>query len=145
MAKNVILDNIPTKTSGQEVWLSWYDVLKAKLPNKMANQLWVKAWADRGGKNSPAYTQRLREEMEKNGIDIAKTNTAFVLDTAKGGFDFVEDIFTAGKWTSILLVGGASLAVLVLLFNIARKPIESAKAAADLAGSFYTKGAVRVK
>jgi len=140
MAKNIVLDNMPTKKSGQEVWLAWYDVLKAKLPNAAAKQLWVKAWSKFGGKDSPAYTQQLRAEMGKNGIDIEKSNTAFVLDTAKGGFDFVQDFFVAGKWTTIIVVGGASLAVLVLLFNIARKPIESAKAAADLTRAIGSRG-----
>lgn len=143
--KDIVLELIPKKSSGQEDWMTWYKTMKSKLGKKNAQVLWVKAWGKRGGKDSPANTLSLRKYMESEGIPIDGGGIiSSAVDTASKGFDFFSDFFVAGKWmmigSSVIIIGTVGL----FLYNVAKDPVKSAGAAADLAGSIYTKGAVRV-
>ena len=116
--------NIPQRNSGSEEWIAWYEVLKSNFGKKNANTLWVKAWARRG--SDEANTKNLRDYMSKRGINIEEGAWDKVVDVAGGVGDFFGDVIQGGKITAIVLgvivLGGLGL----MVYNIARRPGETA-------------------
>lgn len=144
MSKSLILTTVPTKDSEAGAWLEWYKLLKRNLPNRDAKSIWVKAWAKR--KSDKANTAKLRAEMDKEGINL---NEGGILekagDWAQGAETFVGRTLKVGQYAGFAVGGIIILGAAVLIWGIVKNPIASARAGADLAGSVYTKGAVRVK
>lgn len=129
------VDTIPSYNAKPEEWQIWHETLKSNFGKKIANSLWIKAWGIRGSSSS-ANTD-LREYLEGEGIKIDKSWGAAIKDFGSGVFDFIGNIFTVGKWVGIailvIIVGGLGM----MIYNIARKPAESAGLAAR---AFVTKG-----
>lgn len=142
MAKDTVVQLIPTKSSSSEEWGAWYDSMKSNLGKKKALMLFSMGWAKRG-KGTPANTAALRKKMGDEGFAIDTNGFGKLLDTANKGLDFVDDFFVAGKWMTItagvVIVGGLGL----MLYNIAKDPVRSAGAAADLASAVGSRGMAR--
>lgn len=129
------VDTIPAYNAKAESWIEWHKTLKSNFGKKVANSLWTKAWSIRG--YGGANTSDLREYMEGQGVKINKSAWDSVVDFGGGILDFFGDAFTVAKWVGIsllvIIVGGIGM----IIFNIARKPAESAGIAAR---AFVTKG-----
>jgi hypothetical protein len=123
---------IPNKQSSSQTWIQWHKAMKRRYGKKEANLLFTKAWDMRGGAGSSASTNELRTYMKDNGIKFDTTTMESITDTTYEGLDAVGDFFTMGKYMSIavgvIVVGGLGM----LIFNIAKQPIKSAKAIGSL-------------
>lgn len=119
-------DIIPTHSSKPEQWIEFHRALRDNFPKKIANQLWVQVWAKRG--DSAANTSDLRDYLTKQGIIIDKSAWDSIVDTTEDVFDFFGDFFKFGKTLSFILLGGAALGIVMIIFNIAKKPVETASA-----------------
>lgn len=121
---------IPPFGAQSEQWIQFHKDLKSNFGKRVANSLWVKAWSIRG--NSKANTGDLRSHLEDNGIKIDKSKWDSIVDMGGDFSDTIGDIFTTTKWVgiglSIIIVGGLAM----LVFNIAKNPIEAAKTAVKL-------------
>jgi hypothetical protein len=131
MISNLVLKNIPTKTSADSVWLGWYKELKKSIGRKNANSIFLKAWQTRG--SSAANTHMLREELSSSGLTLATDNAlSDIRDFAGGVGDFFEGVLNIGKYAGIailvIVIGGAAM----IVYNVGKKPIESAKALGNL-------------
>jgi hypothetical protein len=111
---------IPTKSSTADVWIEWHKTLKNSIGKKNANIIWLKAWYMRGGKGSPASTNKLRSYMKQQGIDIETTTLESITDVVSDGIDFIGDGFKMGTYVAIGLLGIAGLGFAIALYNIAK-------------------------
>lgn len=138
ITKKYLINTIPTQASDANVWIEWHKSAKAFFSKKVANSLWVTAWADRGSKG--ANTTDLRDYMKSQGVEVETDKLGKLIDFGGDVFDFFGDIFTIGKWTAIviivLILGGTSM----LLFNILKSPMKSAKTAGTI---IATKGMLK--
>ena len=75
---------LPTKSSSDQQWLSWYLDVKNQLGTKKANRLFTMLWNNEDGYNSDANTNYLREEMEGYGVEIGTGIIGEVVDFASG-------------------------------------------------------------
>lgn len=122
MSKELIR-NIPSNTSSDVVWISWYDALRKTFGRKKANALFTANWDAQNGFTSDANTSDLRSHLkDKGGIEIAGSTLGEVKDKLIGVGDFFGDAFSIGRYFGIALgvivVGGLGLFV----YNVARKP-----------------------
>jgi len=122
MSKELIR-NIPTNSSSDVVWISWYDALRKTFGRKKANALFTANWDAQNGFTSDANTSDLRSHLkDKGGIEIAGSTLGEVKDKLIGVGDFFGDAFSIGRYFGIALgvivVGGLGLFV----YNVARKP-----------------------
>jgi hypothetical protein len=92
--------NIPKRASESQDWIAWHKSLKRNFGKKTANEIWVYAWAKRGGVDSNANTSRMRDYMSGQGVDIQRTTSDAIFDTAT---DFTSGLFNVTKW---VLIGG---------------------------------------
>ncbi len=126
--------DVPNKKSTALDWISWHTLLKRNYGKKNANYLFTKAWNKRGGVKSPANTSDLRDYLKKQGIQIDKDWTASVVDTAGDLADNLGDFLGVGKIfgiaIAVIVVGGAGL----IIYNVARRPVETITAVAKLKG-----------
>lgn len=123
---------IPNKQSSSQTWIQWHKAMKSRYGKKEANLLFTKAWDMRGGAGSSASTNELRTYMQENGVKLDTSTMESITDTTYEGLDSVGDFFTMGKYIGIavgvIVLGGAAM----LIFNIAKQPIQSAKAIGSL-------------
>jgi len=122
MSKELIR-NIPSNTSSDVVWISWYDALRKTFGRKKANALFTANWDAQNGFTSDANTSDLRSHLkDKGGIEIAGSTLGEVKDKLIGVGDFFGDAFSIGKYLGlalgVIVVGGLGLFV----YNVARKP-----------------------
>ncbi len=115
---------LPQQGDTPDIWKSWYESLNQNFGKKNANSLFVKWWKMRGKNTST--TSEFREYLKKNGISISTSSWDDVVDAGSGVGDFFGDIFTVNKYLgmglAVIVVSGIGLAV----YNLARKPAESA-------------------
>ena len=125
--------NIPTKTSTAGAWIQWHKEMKSNFPKGIANSEFQKAWTKRGA--TLANTRELREYMDGEGVKVEPDTIASSLYDVAGDFvDSIGELFTIGKWATITVMVIVIGSVGLLAFNIARKPIESARAFAEIKG-----------
>ena len=107
-----------------QVWAEWYRQLRSNFGRQVSNQLFIKAWSVRG--TSSANQPLLRDELRKGGLTLDTSAWDKLVDTGGGVADYFGDIFSLGKYTAfalvIILVAGVGLTV----YNIARRPGETA-------------------
>lgn len=122
-----VTQSVPPFNAPSEVWSEFYDELRSNINKKVAKSLWLAAWVKRG--NSNANTRDLREKMAKEGIKLSKSSWDSVVDLGGGISDTFGDIFKVGKVAGIaigvIIIGGAAM----IIFNIAKNPIDAAKVA----------------
>ena len=127
-----LIQTEPNQKTEANGWYSWYEALKKYFGKATAKTIWVAYWNKRAGSRSDANTHDLREKMLKEGIKLDTTWTGSLVDGADSVLDTVGGIFKFGSTIGKVLVGGIVIGVVVLVFNVARKPIESAGAASNL-------------
>jgi F0F1-type ATP synthase assembly protein I len=122
--------NEPSIKSDAGQWIQWHKDLKRVFGKKTANSIWLAFWAKR--KSSAANTHELRSYAESQGFKVESDAIAGIIDGAYDIADTIGDVFQVTKYVGIglavILVGGLG----ILVFNIAKKPIETMKAAASL-------------
>lgn len=121
---------IPTKTSKSEAWVAWHKILRDNFPKSVANKVWTDAWGVRG--SSDANTIALRNYMESQGVKIDSTAWDSILDFGSDVGDFFGTYLKVGQTLGIILSIGILGGVLVLIYQIIRKP-ELAIQAASMA------------
>lgn len=114
-----IIRNIPTNSSDDKVWLSWYSELKKVFGKKKAKALFSQNWDAQLGQGSIANTTNLRAELEKDGIDISGGFFGETLDKTIDVGNFFGDYFTVGKYLGMGLAGIVVFSVGALVFQIA--------------------------
>lgn len=122
MSKELIR-NIPTNSSSDVVWISWYDALRKTFGKKRANALFTANWDAQNGFSSDANTSDLRKHLkDKGGLEIAGSTLGEVKDQLIGIGNFFGDTFVIGKYfgvaLGVIVVGGIGM----LVYNIAKKP-----------------------
>lgn len=139
MAKINPSTNIPTKVSSASAWILWHKALQGRYGKKTANTLFVEAWVKRG--TGSANTSELRKYLEKKGVKIEGNLFNYWADTADDIGDWFGGVLGFSKWLTIALVVILVIAIAMILFNIARKPIETLHAVADVqSGGLASKG-----
>jgi len=120
--------NIPQMNSKADEWIQWHKTLKAQFGRKVANGLWMKAWARRG--SSSVNTSDLRDYMSKQGIKLDSSAWDKVVDAGGDFLDTIGDSLQMTKYVTIgvlvIIVGGLGIAI----FNIAKNPAQSIGTAA---------------
>jgi hypothetical protein len=111
--------NIPTRASEFQDWIAWHKSLKRTFGKKTANEIWVYAWAKRGGVDSNANVSRLRDYMSGQGVNIQRTTTDAIFDTAS---DFTSTMFSVTKW---VLIGGVIIGGVVLIRLLNKENIKN--------------------
>ena len=111
---------IPTKTSQGAEWIIWYDAMKSKFGQAIANQEFLKAWSTR--QSSDANTHELRDELSKNGVDIDKGVLSGLYDTGAGVVDKIGSFLNVGKYAIYAIGGILILGVAGMVFQIVRNP-----------------------
>lgn len=121
------IENIPNRSSQGQEWLQWHKDLKSRYGKKRANSIFIRAWGLRGKENSSANTSQLRDYLKGQGIQLETSTISSLYDAAADVGDFFGDIFVVGKYIGIglgvILVGGIGM----LIFNIAKSPVEVIK------------------
>jgi hypothetical protein len=112
---------IPTKSSSDLVWITWYDNLKKTFGKKKANSLFSSNWDSQQASNSSANTSDLRAHLKNNDIDISGGVLGEAKDRVFGFTDSFGDIFTVAKWLGIGLAGVIVVSVGALVFQLATK------------------------
>lgn len=133
MSKELIR-KIPTNSSSDVVWISWYDALRKTFGKKKANSLFTANWDAQNGFTSDANTSDLRSHLEKKGgIEISGGTLGEVKDKVIDVGNFFGDYLTVGKYLGlalgVIMVGGIGLFV----YNIARKPESAVRIGSALA------------
>lgn len=135
MASNKIQpwENVPNMKSRDESWIAWHKVLKDDYGKKVANELFILAWAKRGGLDSDANTVALRDYLKTQKIVIDKDWKASFTDSSLGAFDSLAGFMKMGRTALIIVAVVIGIPVTMLLVNIARNP------------EFFTGAALKLK
>ena len=131
MAVNVLIE--PNNQSSDAIWIQWHKDLKSVLGKKMANSIWILYWEKRG--SDDANTNALRTYASSQGFSISGGALGSVIDTFYNIGDKIGDIFKVGEYATIAIVVILLGSIGLLLFNIAKAPVESIKAAGEAARS----------
>ncbi len=119
------LTSLPARSSSDQEWVNYFDVLKNNFGKKEAKAIWLKAWSLRG--TPAANTNFLRESMDKRGIKIsAGSILGSVYDEGKDLVDSVGGIFSFGKNVTIALTVIVVAGVAIAVHNIAKNPGQAA-------------------
>ena len=124
----------PNRSSESQDWIQFHKALKDSLGKKEALHYWTAFWSSYGGEDSRANDNVLRTYMEKQGVTLSKGALASIVDTSIDIGDTFGGMFSFGRYMmmglSIIVIGGIGM----IVFNVGKKPIEAAKAAAALKG-----------
>lgn len=120
--------NIPNTNSTPDDWISFHKDLLSVMSQKDANDMWRKFWAVRGNGND---NSTLRDYMKGEGVEIQTGIVSSVYDTASGivgGIgSTIGNVLGVAKWSGITIGVIILGSITMLLFNIARKPVETLK------------------
>ena len=120
---------IPKAASGAAAWKEWHIALKRRFGKKSANMIFVKAWEKRGGTASPAMTSDLRDYMKTQDVDLDTTVVQDIMDTGSDISNFFGDIIKTSAYMGMAISGIVVVGLAMLIFNIAKQPLEAAKVA----------------
>lgn len=134
-----VITSMPTKSSSGEAWIEWHKKMKRTLGKKNANLTWVKAWDLRGGKNSNASTNSLRNYMKDEGVEVDKTTLQSVTDFGGDALDFVGGVFNVGKLIFLVVIGVIVGGLALLVWGLLKNPIKSIGAVADAGRGIHGK------
>lgn len=129
MAKIDVLENAPNQNSTAEEWKAWHEALKSHLGLKKANFYFVKVWSRIG--SNKANTVELREYLRKNGIEISRDAFNRITDLGADAVDFYGSLFKAGRTAAFALGGIAIIGIGMIVYNLAKNPVDSAGAIAN--------------
>ena len=122
MAKVDPSRDIPNANSSSATWINWHKTLRKFFNKKEANAIWVYAWSKRGGIDNESNDRTLSKYMEKQGVDIARSD----LDEIGEGFlDFRDGLLSIGKWMIIIPLGIAGVIMLLIIIQLFRSPKKS--------------------
>jgi hypothetical protein len=122
--------DIPSVKTTPDLWKNWYNELRDTGMTKVnADEAWFAYWRDRGNNNDDRDLRLFIKD--KTGQEIDTNIFGKIRDVQGGIFDFFGSAFTIAKWTGLIIGGVVVLSFAMILINVARKPIEAAKAAAD--------------
>lgn len=122
---NVLIE--PNKQSSDAIWIQWHKNLKTVLGKKTADSVFLQYWSARG--SDAANTHTLREYAASQGFEIKGDAISGIVDAVYDIGDNIADVFKIGKYVTyavlIVIIGGVGM----LIFNIAKQPIQAIKAA----------------
>ena len=133
MESNVVKTE-PSQKTEAEGWYQWYLDLKQSQGKKKAKSVWVAYWNKRAGTKSDANTRDLREKMLKEGIKLDTTWTGSIVDATDDVFDHIGSMFSFGEKLGKILAVGLGIGVIILVINVARKPVDTLKGVAAVKG-----------
>jgi hypothetical protein len=120
---------LPSLSNSSTVWVQYYQELKRNFGAKNAQSIWVYTWTNRGGVNSIANDNYLREKMKDYGVTVDTNGRGQIVDFADSIIDNVESVLKIGRTvliaTLIISVGGIAM----LVFNIASQPFKAVDSA----------------
>jgi hypothetical protein len=114
--------NLPNEFSSSAQWQQWHVALVSCVGKQAANSLWIQFWDNKGTLNENAYSAELSQYMRSQGVAIEES----------GGQRIARNIGDLGSWigtgfqftrlVTFVLIGGVSVAFLLLLYNIVMNP-----------------------
>jgi len=129
MAKINPSTNIPNTKSADYQWVEWHKAMKTRYGKKTANTLFLEAWQRR--QSGDANTVALRNYLEKNDIGIEGGVFSFTADVLDDVGSYYSSLFSFGKWIGIVLIIILVVGIAMIIFNVAKRPVETARAIAD--------------
>jgi hypothetical protein len=124
-----MINEVPTKSSDSNYWISWYKELKTKVGKKNANILFIKAWGLRA--STSANNKEFRDYFASQGINIEPDNiiesaSDYVLNTADGVVDFIGGAL--GGISTMIIIGSSVMFLIVarILWNASKDPNKTA-------------------
>lgn len=136
----VRIEDIPNISTSDTGWIQYYKDLKASFGKRNAVSIWVKTWSARGGKNSNANSNTLRDYMEKQGVEIDAGGLAKIIDFGDDIVDTVTTVFKMGAILVFATIGISILGFSMILFNLAKEPAKNIGIAAGTAGKTMKGG-----
>jgi hypothetical protein len=122
---NVLIE--PNQLSSDAIWMQWHKDLKSVLGKKTADSIFLQFWTKRG--SADANTHALREYAAGQGFTIEGDAISSIVDSVYSIGDNIGDVLKLGKYVTyavlIVIIGGMGL----LIFNIAKQPLQAIKAA----------------
>jgi len=119
--------NIPTEFSSSAQWKAWHIALVSCVGKNAANSLWIQLWDTKGRTSTNAYSTDLGQYMQSQGVAIDESGGEKVARNLSDLGDWIGGGFKYGRVVGFVLVGGVTVAFLILLFNLIVKPEKAAK------------------
>lgn len=114
--------NLPNEFSSSAQWQQWHVALVSCVGKQAANSLWIQLWDSKGSSGTNSYSTELSQYMRSQGVAIEET----------AGQRIARSIGDLGSWfgtglqfsraITFLLIGGVSIAFILLLYNIVMNP-----------------------
>ncbi|MFY0689150.1 MAG: hypothetical protein JXQ90_18415 [Cyclobacteriaceae bacterium] len=114
---------IPESDSPCDLWKSYFTQLKSEMGQENARTIWLVTWGERGAiscTTNPAFNKWLGKE----GINVSNAGTRAIADLSSIGSNILGFSKNMTRMISIgapILLGGISLAILLVLINTAKK------------------------
>ena len=141
-----ITNLIPTCGSDDNTWINFHKEAKKRYGRKDANVLWNKVWEKRAEETGTltsdrANTERLREYMESQGIQVKGSYVDNVTEAVGDTFSFFGGLGKTMTVITIAVVVVLLVAVFIVIFKSIKDPsyagkIGGAVASARTGGKF---------
>ena len=119
--------NIPTEFSSGAQWKQWHISLVSCVGKDAANSLWIQLWDVKGRTSTNAYDTSLAQYMIGQGVALEESGGEQVARNMSDLANWIGGGFKFSRGVSFVLVGGVSIAFIILLFNLIVKPEKAAK------------------
>lgn len=127
MAKINPSTNIPSEASTDQQWINWHGSAKSRYGKKTANILFMEAWQKR--MSSDSNTVALRNYLENQGIKVESGVLNYTADLFDSWSDSITGWFGFSKTIFMVIIIASVLAVIAILYQIAKNPGETARVA----------------
>lgn len=127
VANNQICLNIPTAFSSSAQWIEWHKALIGCVGKIPANSLWIQLWDALGRSNTNAYTTTLSQYMQSQGIAVEESGGEVVARNLSDFGNWMGTGFKYARTIQFVLIGGVSLALLMLVYNLVMNPEKAQK------------------
>lgn len=119
--------NIPTEFSSAAQWKQWHISLVSCVGKDAANSLWIQLWDVKGRTSTNAYDTSLAQYMRGKGVALEESGGEQVARNLSDLGTWIGGGFKFQRGVVFVLVGGVSVAFIILLFNLIVKPEKAAK------------------
>ena len=118
---------LPTEFSSAAQWKEWHISLVSCVGKNAANSLWIQLWDVKGRTSNNAYDSSLSQYMRTQGVALEESGGEQVARNLSNVSDFIGTSFKFGRGIQFILIGGVSIAFIILLFNLIVNPEKASK------------------
>ena len=119
--------NLPTEFSSAAQWKQWHVSLVSCVGRDAANSLWIQLWDVKGRTSTNAYDASLSQYLQTQGVALEESGGEKVARNLSDLGDWIGGGFKFSRGVMFVLVGGVSIAFIILLFNLIVRPEKAAK------------------